>query len=307
MAFKSYRVVKTREVQKTAGSEWDESTRNLVGIALRELGWETALNYAEIGEVRDAADAQGVLYNQPTVFSIALNKLLDGKFTSVTSAFEEAQALVPEWEIRNRSARQLIYEFGVVDCTNVSDISAAAAALGAKGKLSLSAYGTEKQSRLRAEAASQREIISLIQRITLGKTLFVLPQSLQRKFLGCDYGKARNVESESFLTGKPVEVLREIADAVEAYRNARGSRGSSLNPSKIDDAEGLASNYKPTHQQQQLHQQVQPEPADLISPATGQRYSRSEVLKLIQTDLATFRKLKQQNVRLLDQILQSRN
>jgi len=304
-------LIRTRQV--TLSREWDEGSLNLIKISLNEYGWATTLEHGDLGELRVDVVKAGALENSQRVFQIAVDRLLNGSqhgftgFASVAAAFQEAEALAPEWVIRSRSALRFVYELGT-DCSDAGAVAAAAADLGSKGKLSLSTFGTEKQSRLRAEAASQREIASLIQRITLGKTLFVLPQSLQRRFLGCDYGRSRNVESESFLAGKPVEVLREIVEAVEAYRNARDNKTSTISPSKVDSPDGIDAGYRPTRQQTDLSHQAQPAAADdLINPATQQRYSRSEILRLIQTDLAAFRKLKQQNVRLLDQILQSRN
>src|SRR5262249_1639596 len=178
------------------------------------------------------------------------------------------------------------------------DLAAVIENLGTNGRLQLSEFGLRRKQEHEAIGREQLERAELIAEITRGKEAFPIWSPA--------HGKAKQVASSS-LEQESTENLRAIAAGVTAYRAARDGKASTINPSQMDNTEGVSAGYKPTGQQQQLSQlQAQNAPADLIDPKTGARYTRSAVLQLIKTDVNAFRALKNQNWKQLDEILAGR-
>ena len=180
------------------------------------------------------------------------------------------------------------------DITNAQDLADVMAALLYEGEaVPRSARGEQ----VRFETSQEKQRQGLIQRITLGRAQFVLPQSAQKIFLGVNHGKAINVDSRR-IQGESLERLKELAVHVDAYRAARD--GERVTPVVDHTPEGIVASVP---SQKTVPYMGGAGPDLFVNPQTQREYSRSEVVNVAKNNLQLFRKLMAQDRGRLNRIL----
>jgi hypothetical protein len=209
---------------------WEKQTREWVRNALDNF--PTKLNEADIGALRDKIFAtHGLRLDRPVdVLYIADKMLAAWEFSSVRAALERAKQKAPEYNANFYGAKELIFARAhAIDCdfANEDDLAAIIVHLGDSGSLPKSELGKQEQRQAEDMAREQLERDRLIASITRGHSSF--------PFYSPAHGKAKNVDSAS-LEHESTERLREIADSVSRYREARDGKPVERTKEVADDS-----------------------------------------------------------------------
>jgi hypothetical protein len=272
MAFRSITKGQAAEKDLRPGSDLDRRTRNWVREVLQ--GLKSTPNDGDVVAVRDRTHEKYGRWDREYVTEVGKDMLLNGEWTAAQTALEKAKKTANEWQAEGIAARNLILKvaFGAgLDLSREEDLVATIVHLGQKNQLNPSEIGRQRQAAAAQTARDIQERARLTASITLGKEMFDLPQSSQKRLWRTDYGRPKAIPS-STLDNESLEDLRLIAAEVADLRKAK--YGTTAAPETQQD-NGLEASVPA--------QRIPAEPQDeFLASATdpSREYTRKELMSL---------------------------